>query len=333
MGVTALGSTKSTTFVTSDPSRFRSPKFAELGLLIRRFIGAMLPISHASMRIRVGVCAREERRFSGARQSWTGGRVSTEPVEYHEQGDIAFITLNRPEKLNALNPRVFELLDDFITRFADDDSLKVAVLHGNGTSFAAGADIEHYVDIDAVQYLDFMRSGNGVQLKYSQCPKPVIAAVHGYALGGGLELALACDFIVAAPDAQMGLPEVRLGLLPGGGGTQRLPRLIGTTRTAEILMTAKRFSGDQAVEWGMALGLGDHEDALAAATALAERIALQAVLPIRMAKVLLRSGADASLDAAMDLEQSMGAMIFTTADAREGIRAFVEKRRPEFKGN
>ena len=260
-----------------------------------------------------------------------GSFVSTDPVMYHEEGHIAFITLNRPEKLNALNPRAFALLDEYVTRFAESEA-RVAVLHGNGTSFAAGADIEHYVDIGAVEYLDFMRTGNGVQTKFSECAKPVIAAVHGYALGGGLELALACDFIVAAPDAQLGLPEVKLGLLPGGGGTQRLPRLIGAMRAGEMLMTAKRISGSQAVEWGMALGVGEHPDALSAASALAARIAQQAPLPVRLAKVLLRSGADASLDAALDLEQSMGAMVFTTADAREGIDAFVQKRRPDFKG-
>lgn len=258
--------------------------------------------------------------------------MSAEPVVYREQSDVAFITLNRPQKLNALNPRVFELLGEFVQRFATASMAKVAVLHGNGTSFAAGADIEHYVDISAIDYLDFMRTGNKVQSLYSECPKPVIAALHGYALGGGLELALACDFIVAEDDAQLGLPEVRLGLLPGGGGTQRLPRLIGTMRSAEMLMTAKRITGAQAVEWGMALGVGEHPDALSAATALAERIALQATLPVRLAKVLLRSGADASLNAAMDLEQSMGAVVFASDDAHEGIRAFVEKRRPEFKG-
>lgn len=258
--------------------------------------------------------------------------MSAEPVLYREEDGVAFLTLNRPDKLNALSPRVFELLDDYITHFATVSDAKVAVLHGSGSSFAAGADVEHYVDIGAVEYLNFMRTGNAVQSKFSECPKPVIAAVHGYALGGGLELALSCDFIVAAPDAILGLPEVKLGLLPGGGGTQRLPRLIGAMRTAEMLMTAKRISGEQALEWGMALGIGDHEGALAAAVALAQRIAVQAPLPVRLAKVLLRSGADASLDAALDLEQSMGAMVFTTPDAREGIRAFVEKRRPEFNG-
>jgi len=258
--------------------------------------------------------------------------VSEQPVLYRVEEDVAFITLNRPDKLNALSPRVFELLDEYITRFASNDDAKVAVLHGNGRSFAAGADIEHYVNISAVEYLNFMQTGNCVQSKISECVKPVIAAVHGYALGGGLELALACDFIVTADDAQLGLPEVKLGLLPGGGGTQRLPRLIGAMRAAEMLMAAKRISGAQAVEWGMALSMGEHPDALSAAVALATRIAVQAPLPVRLAKVLLRSGADASLDAALDLEQSMGAMIFSTDDAREGIRAFVEKRPAEFKG-
>ena len=273
-----------------------------------------------------------------------------QPVLYHEQDGVAFITLNRPDKLNALNPRVFQLLDEFVTHFASVSDAKVAVLHGNGRSFAAGADIEHYVDIGSVEYLNFMRYGNQVQSKFSECVKPVIAAVHGYALGGGLELALSCDFIVAAPDAQLGLPEVKLGLLPGGGGTQRLPRLIGTMRTAEMLMVAKRISGAQAVEWGMALGIGDDDDALSAATTLAKKIvtaikeaklkvqgsiqgdAVRVTGKVRLAKLILRSGADSSLNAALDLEQAMGAAIFSTDDAREGIRAFVEKRAPEFHG-
>jgi enoyl-CoA hydratase/carnithine racemase len=258
--------------------------------------------------------------------------VSDQPVLYREEGKVAFITLNRPDKLNALSPEVFELLEVYITRFAEESDAAVAVLHGNGRSFAAGADIEHYVGIGAIEYLEFMHTGNRVQSKFSECVKPVIAAVQGYALGGGLELALSCDFIVAAPDAQLGLPEVKLGLLPGGGGTQRLPRLIGAMRAAEMIMVAKRISGAQAVDWGMALGVGDHGDALSAAVDFANRLARQAPLPVRLAKVLLRSGAECSLDAAFDLEQSMGAMVFTTDDAREGVQAFIEKRTAEFTG-
>jgi enoyl-CoA hydratase/carnithine racemase len=256
----------------------------------------------------------------------------TEVVLYREEGDLAYITLNRPEKLNALNLKVFQLLDEYVTRFEYESDAKVAIIHGNGRCFAAGADIEHYVGISSLEYAEFMRFGNGVQQKFVECPKPVIAAVHGFALGGGFELALACDFIVASTDAQFGLPEVKLGLLPGGGGTQRLPRFIGATRSAEVLMTAKRISGTEAVEWGLALSSGELPSALEAAELLAHRIANQAPIAVRMAKLLLRSGADTPLSTGLALEQAIGAAIYVSADATEGINAFVEKRTPKFIG-
>ena len=261
-----------------------------------------------------------------------GQQPMRETVLYHEDRDLAYITLNRPEKLNALNPEVFSLLDTYITRFTAHSDARVAILHGNGRSFAAGADIEHYVGLSALEYAEFMRSGNEVQSKFAECPKPIIAAVHGYALGGGFELALACDLIVASPDAQLGLPEVKLGLLPGGGGTQRLPRLIGATRSAELLMTGRRITGPEAIDWGLALGIGDAVNVLEAAESLARQIAEQAPLPVRMAKALLRSGGQMPLSAALALEQAMGAVLYTTEDAHEGIAAFVEKRSPEFRG-
>ena len=134
-------------------------------------------------------------------------------VQYREADGIAYLTLNRPAKLNALGPNSFRLLGEHITRFAES-SAGVAILHGNGGSFAAGADIEHYVGLSVLDYADFMRTGHATQQMLIDCSKPVIAAVHGYALGGGLELALCCDLIVAEDDAQLGLPEARLGLLP-----------------------------------------------------------------------------------------------------------------------
>jgi enoyl-CoA hydratase/carnithine racemase len=254
----------------------------------------------------------------------------TEPVLYHEEDAVAYLTLNRPEKLNALNPTVFELLGHFVDHFAMQSAAKVLILHGNGSSFAAGADIEHYVDLTAERYAEFMRTGNAIQQKFVDCPKPIVAAVHGYALGGGLELALVCDIIIAAPDAQLGLPEVMLGLLPGGGGTQRLTRNIGSVRTFEILTTARRFSGDEAVSWGLALGVRDSPNALDAAEKLAKRIAEQAQYPVRMAKTLLRASKDTSLDVGLAIEQAVGAAVYASADAREGIAAFTEKRRPRF---
>jgi enoyl-CoA hydratase len=254
----------------------------------------------------------------------------SEPVLYRENDGVSFITLNRPEKLNALNPTVFRLLGEYVESFATSTSARVLVIHGEGTSFAAGADIEHYVDLEPARYGDFMRSGAEVQQRFVECPKPIIAAVHGYALGGGLEVALVCDIMVVEPTAELGLPEVRLGLLPGGGGTQRLPRRIGPVRAAELIMTGRRFTGVEAVEWGLALGLGESGSALEAATALAERIARQAPGPVQHTKVLLRSSQETSLEVGLKIEQTVGQAIFATEDGREGVRAFAEKRRPEF---
>jgi enoyl-CoA hydratase len=259
--------------------------------------------------------------------------ATDEVVLYREEGALAYITLNRPQKLNALNPLVFRLLDEYVERFSVSADAKVAILHGNGTSFAAGADIEHYVGLSVAEYMAFMRYGNAVQQRMVECTKPLIAAVHGYALGGGLEVALCCDLIVAEPDAKLGLPEARLGLLPGGGGTQRLPRLIGTVRAAELLMTGRRLSGTEAVACGLALGTGESGSALEAAEALANRLCKNAPLAIQMAKVLVRNSFEAPLSSGLPFEQSVGALLYATDDAKEGIAAFVEKRAPYFKGS
>ncbi|HTX00990.1 MAG TPA: enoyl-CoA hydratase/isomerase family protein [Acidimicrobiales bacterium] len=271
-------------------------------------------------------------RWQGERRCNPGTPVvaGSPPVGYREDGDVAYITLDRPDKLNALNPEVFRLIGAHVARFSAGDA-GVAILHGNGRAFAAGADIEHYASLSVSDYAAFMRAGNAVQQQLIECPKPIIAAVHGYALGGGLELALCCDLIVVEPTARLGLPEATLGLLPGGGGTQRLPRLIGAVRAAELLMTARRLSGEEAVSWGLALGVGEAATALAAAEALAGRIVAMAPLAVQMAKVVLR-GSDAPLSVGLPLEQAVGAMLYATSDAREGITAFVEKRPARFTG-
>ena len=161
-------------------------------------------------------------------------------VEYREADGIAYLTLNRPAKLNALGPNSFRLLGEHITRFADSPSAGVAILHGNGSSFAAGADIEHYVGLSVLEYADFMRTGNATQQMLIDCSKPVIAAVHGYALGGGLELALCCDLIVAEQDAQLGLPEARLG--QAQRGTTVNVTLTGTNFTSPATVAVSTSS-------------------------------------------------------------------------------------------
>lgn len=256
-----------------------------------------------------------------------------QPLLYREEGPVARITLNRPAKLNALNPTVFGLLEEALARFEASERAQVAILHGNGRAFAAGADIEHYVDRSLWEYIAFQRLARRVYDRFTTCPKPIVAAVHGYALGGGFELVLVCDLVVAAESARFGLPEARLGLLPGGGGTQRLPRLVGRVRANELLMSARRLHASEALEWGLVNRVVPDEALLDAARELAESLLTQAPLAVRMAKRLVHEGLDAPLGVALSYEQDATATLYETDDAREGIAAFVEKRPPVFRGS
>ena len=256
-------------------------------------------------------------------------------VRYHEADGIGYITLNRPAKLNALGPDSFELLDEHISRFAGSaagarrDPARQRHLVRRGRRHRASTS-----SLSALDYVDFMRHGNAVQQKLIDCPKPVIAAVHGYALGGGLELALCCDLIVAEQDAQLGVPEARLGLLPGGGGTQRLPRLIGAMRAAELmhdrladLRRRRLWNGDGAWHRGRRQRAGGRSGARRPDPRLPGRS--RSGWP---SGCCVRDG-DAPLAAGLQLEQAVGAVLYGTDDAREGIAAFVEKRKPQFNGH
>jgi enoyl-CoA hydratase len=254
-------------------------------------------------------------------------------VLYREEGALAYITLNRPDKLNALSPTVFRLLDAALARLESSAAAQLAILHGTGRAFAAGADIEHYLGLTLGQYIAFERLARPVYDRIASCPKPIIAAVQGYALGGGFELLLACDMVVAATNARMGLPEAKLGLLPGGGGTQRLPRLIGRVRANELLMSARFLGADEALAWGLVNRVVAPEELLGAARALAESILPQAPLAVRMAKRLVAEGLEMPLAAALSYEQDATATLYPTGDAQEGIAAFVEKRPPRFEGH
>lgn len=254
----------------------------------------------------------------------------TEPtVLVRQQGDVATITFNRPDKLNALNPTVFDDLETAIDEF-ETGSARVGVVTGAGRAFVAGADIGHYVDLTIHEYRDFMTRGRAVQDRLVRSPKLLVAAIEGFALGGGLEIALCCDLIVAAGDAQLGLPEVKLGLLPGGGGTQRLTRIIGPRRALDLIATGRMASATELESWGVINRVVEPGAALASAIELAEQIARRAPRAVRLAKRLIRDGADGSLETALTLEHAETAALYLTGDAQEGIRAFVEKRRPEF---
>lgn len=252
------------------------------------------------------------------------------PVLCETDGDIFRLTLNRPLKLNALNPQVFEILRDRIRDFEADAEARVLILSGEGRCFAAGADIEHYVDRSHDEYLAFMNLGRSVLDGLAECEKPVIAAVHGFALGGGFELVLACDLVVAAENARFGLPEPRLGLLPGGGGTQRLPRVVGRHRASELLMTGRFLTAQEGAEWGFVNQVVPRGDHVEAANEMARLIIERAPRAIGMAKRLVRDGLEVPLDVALTMERDTTSTLYLTNDAREGIAAFVEKREPEF---
>jgi enoyl-CoA hydratase/carnithine racemase len=257
---------------------------------------------------------------------------SGEVVLYDERDGIGWITLNRPDKLNALNREVFERLGSALAELEASDSAAVGVLHGAGRAFAAGADIEDYVDISVEHYRAFMDVGRAPTDLIGQLSKPVIAAVQGFALGGGFELVLACDLVVAAENARFGLPEPKLGLVPGGGGTQRLPRLVGRVRANEVLLTGRFLTAQEAYEWGLVNRVVAKEELLTAAGELAAAIVANAPRALSVIKQLTREGLQRPLPEALTLEQDTTASLITTDDALEGVAAFIEKRPPRFPG-
>jgi len=253
------------------------------------------------------------------------------PVLYEERDGIAWITLNRPDKLNALNADVFRRLGEDLERLEEGPS-GVGILGGAGRAFAAGADIQDYVDISVEEYRAFMNVGRAPTDAIGRLSKPVIAAVRGFALGGGFELVLACDLVVAADNARFGLPEPRLGLAPGGGGTQRLPRIVGLARALEVLLAGRVLTGQEAYDWGIANRVVPKEDLEAAAEELA--LAMLRLAPDALATIkrIAREGLALPLPDALTLEQDETAQLITTPDALEGIAAFVAKRDARFPG-
>jgi enoyl-CoA hydratase len=247
---------------------------------------------------------------------------------------IETITFNRPEALNALNTMLLDELATALDEVAGDENIRVLVLTGAGDkAFVAGADIKELADLSALQAKCFARKGQSVINKIIGLPIPVIAAVNGYALGGGMEVALACDFIYAAESAGLGLPETTLGLIPGFGGTQRLPRIVGPSQAKELIYTGKIITAAEA----LAIGLVNHVDAagalMDAVMDTARNIAAKGRVSLRAAKEAVNNGLDTNLGTGLKIEQDAFAICMISEDAREGTRAFIEKRPPVFKGH
>jgi enoyl-CoA hydratase len=246
---------------------------------------------------------------------------------------VAVLTLNRPEKLNALSTALLRELNAALDAAEADPEARIVVLTGVGDkAFAAGADIAEYQGRREKAFMDFQFRGRRVNDRLEAFRKPTIAAVNGYALGGGFEIVLCCDVIVVSTSARLGLPEGSLGLCPGGGGTQRLIRSLGRHVTADLLLTAGRMKGERAFQLGLAAALCEPEALME--TALGKARAMLNVAPLALAEMkrLIRIGADAALPTALALEQEVLFRLYCSEDGQEGIDAFLEKRAPIFRG-
>ncbi len=245
---------------------------------------------------------------------------------------IATLRVDREESLGALNFEIMEVLGDYIQQVSSDKGTKVLILTGTGRGFVAGADITGYHNVSQTEFDAFQRRSRRTFDAIAALPQITICAVNGYALGGGLELALCCDFIFINNKTKVGLPEIKLGLLPGGGGTQRLPRLIGTMRAKEMILTGKMITAAEAVAYGIAMEACEPDQLMPTAMALAEELAKQPDIALAEGKRVIDDGVEASLTAALTFEQRVLGTLFATEDGKEGIAAFIEKRDPQFRG-
>jgi enoyl-CoA hydratase len=245
-------------------------------------------------------------------------------------GPVATVTLNRPQALNALNAPLLGELVDALTKLDADEAVRCIVLTGNERAFAAGADIKEMADASSVDML--RRNALARYDAVRKIAKPIIAAVSGWALGGGCELAMACDMIVASETARFGQPEINIGIMPGAGGTQRLTRALGKARAMELILTGDYLSAQEAHARGLVNRIAPPELYLEEAQKLARRIAAQPPVAVRLAKDAVLKAQDLSIEEGLDYERRVFYLLFATEDQKEGMAAFVEKRPPQWKG-
>jgi enoyl-CoA hydratase len=245
---------------------------------------------------------------------------------------VAVITINRPDKRNALNIKTREEGAAALEELRADDSVRVVVITGAGDkAFIAGADISEFAGRTAVTQRDVM-TGRSLFTAIDSFPKPVIAMINGYCLGGGCELALACDLRIASERASFGQPEINLGIIPGGGGTQRLTHLVGEGKAMELILTGEIINAQAAHAIGLVNRVVPHEELEAKTMEIASRIAEKSPIALRLAKEAVKTAARSSLDEGLRREIDLFALCFSSADKDEGVKAFLEKRKPEFKG-
>lgn len=251
-------------------------------------------------------------------------------LSVEKENGIAIVKINNPQSLNALDSVILGELDALFTELENDCSVSAVILTGEGKAFVAGADITEMSGMDASQGKAFGEKGAKVFRKIELLGKPVIAAVNGYALGGGCELAMCCDIRIASEKAKFGQPEVGLGITPGFSGTQRLPRLVGIGKAKELIYTADVISAEEACRIGLVNKVVEPQELMNAAVALAGKIAEKAPIAVKNSKEAINRGMQCSMDEAINIEANLFGLCFATEDQKEGMKAFMEKRKAKF---
>ncbi len=255
-------------------------------------------------------------------------------IMFSKEGGIAIIKFNRPKALNAVNPDVFLEMSDALDKIISDRTVKVLILTGEGEkAFVAGADIAHMVNLSPLQLKDFSRNGQEILFRLEKLPIPVIACVNGFALGGGCEIAMACDFIYASETAKFGQPEITLGVIPGFGGTQRLSRLVGKAMAKELCMTGAMINAQEAKDMGLVNRIFPKDKLWEETMKTAGLIAGKGKVALRAIKECIGRGLDVDLQDGCYMESEAFGLIAASPDQKEGMTAFLEKRAPQFKGD
>ncbi len=253
-------------------------------------------------------------------------------LEYHCENGVAHVVINRPEVLNALNGTVFTELKDIFTELGTIDEARVIILTGKGDrAFAAGSDVKEFADCSFIEAREVSKRNNAAQQVIANLTKPTIAVLNGFTLGGGLEVAMCCDIRIASDKARFGQPEIGLGFIPGGGGTQRLARLVGVGVAKELVFSGKVIDANEAYRIGLVNKIVPADELMPTAIAMAESFANKSQVILEFAKVAIDKGIELDLTSGLQLETELWAASFATEDHHEGIQAFLEKRKPHFK--
>jgi enoyl-CoA hydratase len=248
-----------------------------------------------------------------------------------KENHIAILSINRPDQLNALNTNVLDELCEALEMIREDEEIFVFIVTGEGRAFVAGADIIEMKDLNPESARKFAEKGSAVLRKIEQMEKPSIAAVNGFALGGGCELAMACDIRIASEKAKFGQPEVGLGIIPGFSGNVRLSRIVGQAKAKELIFTCDIIKAKEALDFGLVNAVYAHEEYMESALKMAETIASKAQLAVRYAKKAIAGSAETDTETGMILENSLFGLCFATKDREEGMDSFINKRKPEFR--